>query len=181
MLLQQPSLSCRLVNKIDFWRSGERQFDAWQVFIPKMMSYRWSETLKLTHLSQRWSRYIWSPPSDAVTNSLLRRYSWRDLVFMSTSMVPAGDNRVTFDHFSRRHWLVVSLSPTAPLLWNMLPREVQTSSSMLVFNKKVLSLLDSPVSGKNLLQICFENTSLPSNYFSSFLSFLFLPFRVGPL
>ena len=53
-------------------------------------------------------------------------------------MVPAGDNRVTFDHFSQRHWLVVSLSPTAraPLLWNMLPREVQTSSSMLVLKKK---------------------------------------------
>ena len=45
--------------------------------------------------------------------------------------------------------------------------------------KKVLSLLDSPVSGKNLLQIVLE--TLPSNYFSSFLSFLFAPFCVGPL
>ena len=43
MLLQQPSRSCRLINKIDFWRSGERPFDAWQVFIPKTMSYHWSE------------------------------------------------------------------------------------------------------------------------------------------
>ena len=59
--------------------------------------------------------YNCSPPSGAVTNSLLRRYSWRNLVFMRTSMVPAGDNRVTFDHFSRRHWLVVSPSPTEHL------------------------------------------------------------------
>ena len=43
MLLQQPSRSCRLVNKIDFWRSGERLFYAWQVFIPKTMSCNWSE------------------------------------------------------------------------------------------------------------------------------------------
>ena len=46
------------------------------------------------------------------------------------------------------------------LLWNMLPREVQTSSSMLVFKRNVLSLLDSPSSGKNLLQICFGNTTI---------------------
>ena len=52
----------------------------------------------------------------------------------------------------------ISFTNRAPLLWNMLPREVQTSSSMLVFKKKVLSLLDSPVSGKILLQICFGNT-----------------------
>ena len=73
----------------------------------------------------------------------------------------------------------ISFTNRAPLLWNILPREVQTSSSILVLKKKVLSLLDSPVSGKNLLQICLE--PLPSNYFSSFLSLLFLPFRVGPL
>ena len=54
----------------------------------------------------------------------------------------------------------ISFTNRAPLLWNMLPREVQTSSSMLVFKKKVSSLLDSPVSGKNLLQICFGNTTI---------------------
>ena len=43
MLLQQPSRSCRLVNRIDFWRCGERPFDVWQMFIPKMMSYHWSK------------------------------------------------------------------------------------------------------------------------------------------
>ena len=55
-----------------------------------------------------------------------------------------------------------SFTNRAPLLWNMLPREVQTSSSMFVFElkKKVLSLLDSPVSGKNLLQISFGNTTI---------------------
>ena len=54
----------------------------------------------------------------------------------------------------------ISFTNRAPLLWNMLPREVQTSSSMLVLKKNVLSLLDSPVSGKNLLQICFGNTTI---------------------
>ena len=54
----------------------------------------------------------------------------------------------------------ISFTNRAPLLWNMLPREVQTSSSMLVFKKKVLSLLDCPVSGKNFLQICFGNTTI---------------------
>ena len=38
--------------------------------------------------------------------------------------------------------------------------QVQTSGSMLVFKKNVLSLLDSPSSGKNLLQICFGNTTI---------------------
>ena len=35
----------------------------------------------------------------------------------------------------------ISFTNRAPLLWNMLPREVQTSSSMLVFKKNDLSLL----------------------------------------
>ena len=47
------------------------------------------------------------------------------------------------------------------------------------FQEKVLLLLDSPASGKNLYRFVLE--TLPSNYFSSFLSLLFLPFRVGPL
>ena len=54
----------------------------------------------------------------------------------------------------------ISFTNRAPLLWNMLPREVQASSSMLVFKTNVLSLLDSPASGKNLLQICFGNTTI---------------------
>ena len=37
--LQQPSRSCRLVNKINYWRSGERPFDAWQVYSLKMTFY----------------------------------------------------------------------------------------------------------------------------------------------
>ena len=54
----------------------------------------------------------------------------------------------------------ISFTNRTPLLWNMLPSEVQTSSSMLVFKKNVLSLVDSPASGKNLLQICFGNTTI---------------------
>ena len=40
------------------------------------------------------------------------------------------------------------------------PGRCKTSSSMLVFKKNVLSLLDSPACGKNLLQICFGNTTI---------------------
>ena len=54
----------------------------------------------------------------------------------------------------------ISFTNRAPLLWNMVPREVETSCSMLVFKKKVLSLLDSPVSGKNLVHICFGSTTI---------------------
>ena len=60
---------------------------------------------------------LW-PPSDAVINSLLRRYSWRNLVFMSRQHgTPArpGRQQGPFNHFSRRSWLVVSLSRTEHL------------------------------------------------------------------
>ena len=70
----------------------------------------------------------------------------------------------------------ISFTNRAPLLWNMLPREVQTSSSMLVFKKKVLSLLDCPYQARTFCRFVLE--TLSSNYFSSFL---FRPFRVGPL
>ena len=45
----------------------------------------------------------------------LRRYSWKNLVFTSTNIVPVGDNTVTSDHFSRRRWLDVSHSQTEHL------------------------------------------------------------------
>ena len=41
LLLHQPSGSCPLVSKIDFWLSGERLFDVWQVF-----SLSWRFTAK---------------------------------------------------------------------------------------------------------------------------------------
>ena len=104
-------------------------------------------------------------------------FEWFNCYLQRSSVsrsVPTAQPLLFQSHFRQRRM------NRAPLLWNMLPREVQTSSSMLVFKKKVLSLLDSPVSGKNLLQICLGNT-IVYNYFSYFLSFLFLPFRVGPL
>ena len=113
MLLQQPYRSCRLVNKIDFWRSGERPSMPGRCSSPRRCLTT-DQKFKADSLISSLVPTT-SPPSDAVTNSLLRRYSWRNLVSMSTSMVPSGDNRVTFDHFSRRHWLVVSLSPTGHL------------------------------------------------------------------
>ena len=70
----------------------------------------------------------------------------------------------------------ISFTNRAPLLWNMLPREVQTSSSKLVFKKNVLSLLDSPASGKNLLQFCFGNTTGHLITFLLFFLFFFFPF-----
>ena len=76
-------------------------------------------------------------------------------------MVPAGDNRVKFRTIS-----------AGVIGWSYLLHQQSTSPMehasqgganlqfhvQLVFKKKVLSLLDSPVSGKILLQICFGNT-----------------------
>ena len=54
-----------------------------------------------------------------------------------------------------------------PNLNNSLPVQFH----VLVFKKTVLSLVDSPASGKNLLQICFGNTTIWLLFFFSFSSF----------
>ena len=70
----------------------------------------------------------------------------------------------------------ISFTNRAPLLWNMFPREVQTSSSMLVFKKKVLSLLDSPVSaGQEPFADLFWKHCHLINFLLFFL-FFFFPF-----
>ena len=47
-----------------------------------------SEILKLTHLTYRWSPQLVTTIRRCHQQSAPRRYSWRILVFMSTSMVP---------------------------------------------------------------------------------------------
>ena len=118
--------------------------------------------LKLTLLSHRWSLQLYATirrchqQSEAAPALLLEKLSFHEHQH-STRGRQQGDVR-PFQPASLAGR--ISFTNRAPLLWNMLPREVQTSSSMLVFKKNVLSLLDSPSSGKNLLQICFGNTTI---------------------
>ena len=71
--------------------------------------------LKLTLLSHRWSLQLYTTIRRCHQQSAPALLLEKLIVFTSTSIVPAGDNRVTFDHFSRRHWLVVSHSQTEHL------------------------------------------------------------------
>ena len=71
----------------------------WCCVVHSLLSYRWSLQLFTT-----------------IRPCLSPTVCWRNLVFTrSTSTVPAGDNRVTSNHFSRRHRLVVSHSQTEHL------------------------------------------------------------------
>ena len=159
MLLQQPSCSCRLVNRIVSWRCGERPFDACMAIVHTQDDVLpLIKNLKLTLLSHRWSlqlvttiRRCHQQSAPALLLEKLRFHEHHN----GTRGRQQGDFRQPASLAGR-----ISFTNRAPLLWNMLPREVQTSSSMLVFKKKVFSLLDSPVSGKNLLQICFGNTTI---------------------
>ena len=108
--------------------------------------------------------------------SAVHRYSCRNLVFMSTIMAPAGDYSVTLDHFSRRHWLAVFPLLTEHLsCWTCFSR--RCNLKFHVCFEESLSLLDSPVSGKNLLQLSFGITNQLTIVL---LSFFFFPqgFRV---
>ena len=116
--------------------------------------------LKLTLLSHRWSLQLFTTIRRCHQQSapalLLEKLSFHEHQH-STRGRQQGDFR-PFQPASLAGR--ISFTNRAPLLWNMLPREVQASSSMLVFKKNVLSLFDSPASGKNLLQICFGNTTI---------------------
>ena len=104
--------------------------------------------LKLTLLSHRWSLQLYTTIRRCHQQSapalLLEKLSFHEHQH-STRGRQQGDFR-PFQPASLAGR--ISFTNRAPLLWNMLPREVQTSSSMLVFKKNVLSLLDSPSSGK---------------------------------
>ena len=116
--------------------------------------------LKLTLLSHHWSPQLFTTIRRCYQQSapglLLEKLSFHEHQH-STRGRQQGDFR-PFQPASLAGR--ISFTNRAPPLWNMLPREVQTSSSMLVFKKNVSSLLDSPASGKNLLQICFGNTTI---------------------
>ena len=116
--------------------------------------------LKLTLLSHRWSLQLFTTIRRCHQQSapalLLEKLSFHEHQH-STRGRQQGDFRPFQPaSFAGR----ISFTNGAPLLWNMLPREVQASSSMSVFKTNVLSLLHSPASGKNLLQICFGNTTI---------------------
>ena len=118
--------------------------------------------LKLTILSHRWSLQLFTTIRRCHQQSapalLLEKLSFHEHQHSTRGrQLQQGDFR-PFQPASLAGR--ISFTNRAPLLWNMLPREVQTSSSMLVFKKNVLSFLDSPASGKNLLQICFGNTTI---------------------
>ena len=117
--------------------------------------------LKLTLLSHRWSLQLFTTirrHQQSAPALLLEKLSFHDHQH-STRGRQHGDFR-PFQPASLAGRISFTNRSRAPLLWNMLPREVQTSSSMLVFKKNVSLLLDSPASGKNLLQICFGNTTI---------------------
>ena len=101
--------------------------------------------LKLTLLSHRWSQQLVTTIRRCHQQSapalLLQKLSFHEHQH-GTRGRQQGDFR-PFQPASLAGR--ISFTNRAPLLWNMLPREVQTSSFMLVFKKKVLSLLDSPV------------------------------------
>ena len=135
--------------------------------------------LKLTLLSHRWSLQLFTTIRRCHQQSapalLLEKLS-----FHEHQHGTRGRQQGDFQPFQPASLAGrISFTNRAPLLWNMLPREVQTSSSMLVFKKKVLSLLDSPASGKNLLQICFGNTTIWLLFFFSFSSFSSLSRRTS--
>ena len=118
------------------------------------------ENLKLTLLSHRWSLQLFTTIRRCHQQSALALLLEK-LHFHEHQHGTRGRQQGDFRPFQPASLAgCISFTNRAPLLWNMLPREVQTTSSMLVFKKKVLSLLASPVSGKNLLQICFGNTTI---------------------
>ena len=96
--------------------------------------------LKLTLLSHRWSLQLFTTIRRCHQQSapalLLEKLSFHEHQH-GTRGRQQGDFR-PFQPASLAGRF--SFMNRAPLLWNMLPRDVQTSSSMLVFKKKVLSL-----------------------------------------
>ena len=129
--------------------------------------------LKLTHLTCRWSLQL------VTTIRRCHQQSGRNLVFMSTSMVPVGDCSVTLDHFSRCHWLVVSPSLTERLSRaTCFPGICKPPAPCQCLRERFYHSLTLLSQERTFCSFVLD--TLPSNYFSSLLSFLFLPFRVGP-
>ena len=101
--------------------------------------------LKLILLSHRWSLQL------VTTIQRYHQQSAPALLLGKLSFLEHQHGTRGRQHGDFRPFQLASLAgripftSRAPLLWNMLPREVQTSCSMLVFKKKVVSLLDSPV------------------------------------
>ena len=148
MLLQQPSRSCRLVNKIDFWPALWRKAVRCVASVqPQDEVLPLIRNLKLNHLTHRWSLQL------VVTIRRCHQQSAPALLLQKPSFHEHqqgthGRDRRDFRPIQPASLAGrISFTNRAPLLWNTLPGEVQTSSSMSVFKKKVLSLLDSPVSG----------------------------------
>ena len=127
----QPSRSCQLVNKIDFWRSGERPFDAYPAGVhPQDHVLPLIGNLKLTLLSHRWSLQLFTTIRRCQQQSapalLLEKLS-----FHEHQHGTCGRQQGDFRPFQPAPLAGrISFTNRAPLLWNMLPREVQTSSSM---------------------------------------------------
>ena len=98
------------------------------------------------------------------------------LTFMSTSgTVPAGENSVTLDHFSRCHWLVVSPSLTEHLsCGTCFPGRCKPPVPCQFSRKKFYHSLTLLSQARTFCRLVLETP--PSNYFSSFLSFHFFPF-----
>ena len=100
--------------------------------------------LKLTLLSHRWSLQLFTTIRRCHQQSapalLLQKLSFHEHQH-GTRGRQQGDFR-PFQPASLAASGRICFTNRAPLLWNMFPREVQTSSSMLVFKKKVLSHLD---------------------------------------
>ena len=78
--------------------------------------------------------------------------------------------------FTNRAPLLWNMLPREVQTWNMLPREVQTSSSMLIFKKKVLSLLDSCIRQEPFTDLFWKHYHLIT--FLLFFLFFFFPFAL---
>ena len=118
------------------------------------------------------------PPSDAVTNSLLQRYSCRNLVFMSTSIVPAVTT-AWFRPFQQVSLAGrISFSNGPPLRRNMLSREVYKPLGTCQFLRETfyqsLTLLSQtrPFWSFVLETLLYHLIA----FFPSFFSFLSFPF-----
>ena len=176
MLLQQPSRSCRLANKIDFWCSGKRPFDAWQVFIPKMMPYH---KMMSYHLSHRWSLQLFTTIRRCHQQSALALLLEK-LSFQQHQHSTRGRQQGDFRPFQPRHWLVISHSQTEHLsCGTCLPGRCKPPVPCQFSRKTFYHSLTLLHPARTFYRFVLE--TLPSNYFSSFLSILFLPFCVGPL
>ena len=114
------------------WRKAVRYMAGVQPQVDVLPLIR---NLKLTHLTHRWSLQqvttIRHCHQQSAPVLLLEKLSFHEHQH-GTRGRQQGDFR-PFQPASLAGR--ISFTNRAPLLWNMLPREVQTSCSMLVFNK----------------------------------------------